>query len=404
MLGRFAVLILFIAACGRLNFSGQEEATSDGATAADVTDAELPEGSRDADGPADGSPPSCGPSTCPAAVGLAKSFGSNGIDYAFGLSVGPTGQLAIAGFAAGPADLGGGVRPKVGIHDIGVASYDGDGDHLWSSLFGGPGFNEAYSAAHDTNGNIFVAGRFSGMGTDFQEESVSSEGQDDAFIASFTQDGGVRWVTSFGGNASDRARGVAVSGDGRIVAVGRVEGDVVLPDDDISAIGGQDIAVFVVSPNGRLEWARVFGSTGNDAAIAVAASATGIYVCGRFGGPLRADTQELTTMDQDGLLLRLSLDGEVEWARAIAGVGAASCRAIAIGIDDSIIVGGWYEGTARLENETLSTAAGQDAFIAGYQPDGSLIGARRFGGPGQDRINGLTVDRSGNVYATGWFE
>ncbi len=101
------------------------------------------------------------------------------------------------------------------------SSFSGDGLQTTDFLFGAG--DSASDVAIQANGRIVVAGGASGgaTGSDFGLARYNTNGSLDT---SFSADGRKR--TSFGG--SDNANGVALQGDGRIVAVGAGNGEVAL--------------------------------------------------------------------------------------------------------------------------------------------------------------------------------
>jgi hypothetical protein len=67
------------------------------------------------------------------AVLWAYSFGSSGDDTAAGIAIGPTGNLLVSAFVTGPLQPGG---TFFGMTDGVLASYAGDGTHLWTKVIG----------------------------------------------------------------------------------------------------------------------------------------------------------------------------------------------------------------------------------------------------------------------------
>ena len=72
-----------------------------------------------------------------------------------------------------------------------------------------------------------------------------------------------------------------------------------------------------------------------------------------------------------------------------------------------VIVTGTFEATADFDPSAgtleLTSAGGDDIFVASYSPGGAHRWSRRFGGTSGDRGNGVVVDGNGNVTVTGFF-
>ncbi len=102
-------------------------------------------------------------------------------------------------------------------------SFSGDGKQTTDFVFGGG--DQAFDVAIQANGRIVAVGFARGgpTGEDFALARYNTNGSLDA---SFSGDGRKR--TSFSDSASEGANGVALQGDGRIVAVGGGNGEFAL--------------------------------------------------------------------------------------------------------------------------------------------------------------------------------
>lgn len=77
---------------------------------------------------------------------------------------GPNGMLYVAGRATGDIDLGGGPRPWSGTHDVFIAKFALNGDHIYSRVFASPtGVQFAQEVAVTQNGEAWIAARFDGQ-------------------------------------------------------------------------------------------------------------------------------------------------------------------------------------------------------------------------------------------------
>jgi len=69
-----------------------------------------------------------------------------------------------------------------------------------------------------------------------------------------------------------------------------------------------------------------------------------------------------------------------------------------------VYVAGSFYGTATFGSARLTSAGGEDAFLAKYEPSGKLLWVRQAGGEGTDDAMGLAVDPAGHAYLTGSFQ
>ena len=94
----------------------------------------------------------------------------------------------------------------------------------------------------------------------------------------------------------------------------------------------------------------------------------------------------------------------VGWVGQAGGPGTDVGNACAADTNGNFYVAGYFTGTATFGTNTLVSAGLNDVFVMKYDNAGTLLWARRAGGPGFDAANGIAVDDSGNTYVTGSFE
>lgn len=91
-----------------------------------------------------------------------------------------------------------------------VAKYDDDGTHQWAfKISPTSGHCEITTIKTDNNGSIIIAGEMQGSNIDFDPSSntnsLSGNGLDDIFVASYTTNSNYEWAFNFGGTTNDNA-------------------------------------------------------------------------------------------------------------------------------------------------------------------------------------------------------
>jgi len=131
-------------------------------------------------------------------------FGSESGDVAEAVSVGNSGQVSVAGRVCGDAiDLGTGPLPAAGGCDAFVVQLDDDGKSVWAKLFGGTSGDMLHAASIHSSGIAYVAGFFDSATIDFGGGPVQNLGTRSAFVTKLGGDGEYLWSKVFGGNADD---------------------------------------------------------------------------------------------------------------------------------------------------------------------------------------------------------
>jgi hypothetical protein len=224
---------------------------------------------------------------------------------------------------------------------------------------GGVGYDIGNGIAIDATGNSVVTGSFSSraiFGADESNETVllSSAGSSDIYIAKYTPGGSLIWVTQAGGEITDFGSGLALDIAGNSVVTGAFWGKATFGADELNqtvltSAGNHDIFVAKYAPDGSLVWATQAGGENSDLGSGLALDTAGnSVVTGTFSG------------------------------KATFGAGESN-------------------------ESVLTSAGGNELFIAKYAADGSLIWAKQTGGTGGVRNFGIVVDATGNIVVTGSF-
>ncbi len=140
------------------------------------------------------------------------------------------------------------------------------------------------------------------------------------------------------------------------------------------------------------------------AAGVVAAEDGGAIIAGRFGGTIAFAPDKTLFADPAGagFVARYRSDQRLVWVTPLAATeGTVIVADLAALGGDEVVVAGWYTGTLGLPpgggTRALSNAGGSDLFVARLAGDGSVRGATRAGGPGDDiaRAVGVRGDPAG---------
>lgn len=162
-------------------------------------------------------------------------------------------------------------------------------------------------------------------------------------------------------------------------------------------------------------WANSVGSTNMEYGQSIATDPSGnVYVAGSFSGTVdfdpSASTANLTGVSgsQDIFLAKYSATGAFIWVKQIAGTNTE--RPLDLAADASgAYLAGIFMGTIDFDpsaatNNTTSLGGGTDGdgFFAKYDANGSLVWVNRIGSTGNDRLIGIAVDASQNVFISGF--
>jgi hypothetical protein len=199
------------------------------------------------------------------------------------------------------------------------------------------------------------------------------------------------WVQEFGSDGHDSATAAAADASG-IAIVGWSTG--VFAGQSFAG-GPQDAFVARFDTAGTASWTREFGTSGSDAAAAVAIGGDGaVLVAGQVGGPLAGSA----TGPFDAFVRKYNAEGSAQWTRQFgAGTGATSASGVAVDATGAVYVAGWVQGVLP-----GATAGGLgDAFLRKYDVAGAEVWTRQFGGADHDQATTVKVDAAGDVHVAG---
>jgi hypothetical protein len=256
------------------------------------------------------------------------------------------------------------------------------------------------SSVAPTPDGVLVGGSFAGT-LRVGSHVVSSAGKADGFVARLAAGGGVAWLIRMGGAGVDAVQGVSVAGD-RIAIAGTFAAGADLLGKALDALDDRSAAsdgfVAELTGAGALRWADTFGGKGDDAVAGVAMTAGGqIVVAGTVRESVHVGIGELAVNGSaDGLVAWWGDDGAPGAAILIGGADFDGLRAIA-GSGDRVIVAGFYSGSLRLGERTLTAVGGDDAFITEIDVGGRVTAAWPISGDGREEVTALMSMPTGFV-------
>lgn len=277
-----------------------------------------------------------------------------------------------------------------------TVKYYPNGDTAWARRYYGPSHRGdfPYGIAVDASGNVYVAGY-----------SYNTKAVADAFTIKYYPDGDTAWVRRYDGPESqdDFAFALAVDDSGNVYVTG-----------GSNASGTfRDYITIKYLADGDTAWTHRYNGPGNqsDTPLALAVDDWGyIYVTGE-------SYDSLTTMDFT--TIKYHPNGDTAWVRRYNGPENGEDRARAIAMDDSgnVVVTGvvnqpGIDATAIDDPISVSVTTRiaisaqlrADFGTVKYYPNGDTAWSRIYNGPGNDvdGANALALDKSGNIYVTGY--
>ena len=187
---------------------------------------------------------------------MVTSNGSSAADHGHAVTVGPAGNVYVAGETWGA--LGAIVY---GQQDIFIARHDPTGAMIWIDQRGTPQNDAAYGVAANDDNQVFAAGTTAGN----LDNNVNQGGRD-IFVLRYDANGTWVWTDQRGTDLDDVGSDVDVRSSGGPYTTGWTQG----PLDGNVHVGSDDLFVMKHGKAGAWFWTRQMGTTAADFAQGVA--------------------------------------------------------------------------------------------------------------------------------------
>ena len=345
------------------------------------------------------------------------------------------GNIYMAGVYTGTLAIGTHVYTSLGEQDVYVAKYNSSGQPLWVKTGGSIAKETVGGIAIDTTGNIYVTGSFGAhtiyptVYTDtayFDNDTIMSKGQEDVFLAKYTNSGTLIWLRGYGSAYNDAGTSLVSNHAQKITLTGTFSSfgptspcHGVINFDNLSATSAGDGEIFIVSvdANGNAQWLEVYGGYDEASKSIQVDSNDNIYMTGYFYSHIYFGSHLITSISTgfvigDIFVAKFNPIGQALWAKAIGGAGGSSSVGGAVEIygmtvtesGNAYVTGSYSRCNCKIYG--LSSLPYKDqfqVFLVRYTTDGVPVWARNMGGGSDSYSYALCSDKQEHVYVTGFF-
>lgn len=338
------------------------------------------------------------------------AVGEGGIleDKALGITTDDLGNVYVTGFFKSTAAFGSTTFTSAGVADIFLAKYDSAGNLLWAKQFGGISNDIGYDVATDASGNCYLTGSFRQTATfgSIILQSTGSDGNYDAFLLKTDAQGNVLWAKKGGGADWDEARGLALTGN-QIYITGLFTGPATFGSFTVEDNDGQDVYVACYTTDGNINWVSTGGGPNSDLGLGLASDAQGnAFITGYFQGQATFGNEVISNASSiylDAFTVKISASGTFLWARS-GGVASDDDVGRAVTTDSSgnVYIAGDLRGSGQFDGINYTSAGIADIFVVKYDTAGNIQYLTQAGNQGGDYAYGIAAANN-NIYITGSF-
>lgn len=309
--------------------------------------------------------------------------------------------------------------------DIFLAKFDTSGNYQWAgSLNSSASTETAYGIAiNPVSGDISIVGSFTGsldVSPGPLNVVITSGGNEDVFVARYSNSGAYLSNLKLGGTGSDEGFGIAIDSSSNLYISGRFQNTV---DFDLTAAhsntvsnGSYDAFVVKYSNSFALQFINKFGGQGSwDISNALAVDPAGnVYTTGKFSGTADADpgsgTLNVYTNNggtANGYLMKYTPAGALAWIYRAASGNESALMAVALDAAGNVYTTGNVAGTFDADNTAaaylINQGGSQSTVLVKLSHSGSLLWATAQTSSNFGLGYAVATDAAGNVIVAGRF-
>ncbi len=288
----------------------------------------------------------------------------------------------------------------------------------------GDGFNTASETATDAVGNIFLAGTFAGT-VDFSlgqgTALLTSAGVEDIFLAKYSPSGDLQWAKRWGGPDSDLVNELVIDAAGNVFVSGTFHDTIDFDPGNGESLrtsrGEEDGYLIKFDSAGELVFANTWGSSSSELNWAGKGgmdvdAAGNAYLWVNFSEALDLDPSSAEVwaddIDNQGIALAKynSAGALIDLTVFRGDQGFAGAGQMVVAPHGDIWLSGSFSQTFDLDpgpGEFLRTSDFGERFFVRLDAEGNFQAAATSGAAVFDKLNDLSSDAFGNLYAVGDF-
>lgn len=356
------------------------------------------------------------PKTKPQAKTIGQ-FGTTGLDFGYGVSVDPSGNLYVTGTTSGSL-----FGTNQGSSDVWLAKYDRAGNQVLRQQFGSASGETPYNIVTDQAGNFYLVGAAEGSlvaGKQSTAEGSQAAGSD-AWVAKYNSKGQLLWGRQIGsptaGGFSTTGFGLDVDVQGNVYVSGLTIKDNPSPrflDFDVQ----DDSWVIKFDGNGNQQWFTQIKDANApfplntapffDESYDMAVDKNGnSYLVGWTQGLVKESDPSRQLLKYDAWISKVNTSGQVEWVQQFGTLNQGLEVAWAVDTDSqgNIYVSGWTSGSFSNPNAPVGNSQTNDIWLTKFTPNGTQLWSKQLGTKGDEGIyfGDLVIDAQDNIYVSGY--
>ena len=222
-----------------------------------------------------------------------------------------------------------------------------NGSIEWNKAYGGSSYDVLNSIKQTIDGGYIAVGY-----TNSNNGNIpNNQGNIDAWVIKMAANGNLEWSKTFGGSDGDIANDVQQTTDGGYLIVNETQSS---NGDITNNHGNTDWWIIKLQANGNIEWQKVYGGSGFDAASCIQKTNDGHYI---IAGDTNSNDGDITSLHggSDAWVVKIDNLGNILQQTTVGTNGSEGAKSILEIHDNNFLIAG-YSSIINSNNDNVFIA------------------------------------------------
>ncbi|MCS3870800.1 hypothetical protein J3D55_003716 [Chryseobacterium ginsenosidimutans] len=265
----------------------------------------------------------------------------------------------------------------------------------WKKTLGGSNWDQGSSVCQTTDGGSIIAG----YSPSTDGNVTGNHGNGDYWVVKLDSSGNIQWQKSLGGSDYDYAYSIQQTSDGGYIVAGQTYSN----NGDVTGYHGSvyaDFWVVKLDINGNIQWQKAIGGNGQDAAYSIQQTSDGGYIVAGESSSTDGDAiGHLSYNNTDLWIVKINSTGSIQWQKSFGGYNTEIALDAKQTSDGGYIVAG---ATASNSGDITQNYGEYDYWVLKLDNAGNLQWQKTFGGSGTDNAQSVIQTSDGGYMVAGF--
>jgi hypothetical protein len=282
-----------------------------------------------------------------------------------------------------------------GAIDFWIIKTDSMGIIQWQKCLGGTHNDEGYDAIQLSDSGYIITGYTNSNDGDI---TGNHGGAADLLVVKLNKLGVKEWAKTIGGGFYEEGVSCTQTSDSGILIAGNTDSN----DGDVSGLhnNSEDVWVLKINLQGQIEWQKCYGGSSTDFANKIILSNDGgFYISATtYSNDFDVAGQHGTN---DFWVFKADSVGTIQWQKCYGGANFESGRAISPTSDGGFVL----SGIAMIDDGMVSgTHGSDDCWVVKIDSVGNFEWGKALGGTGNESANSIVQTPNGGYIVVGYTE